>query len=263
MNIRHTIAIAVSGLALNASAQVVSALYDFNNSDQNPVYQGWYGSNGWSASATEWYLDTYEGGPDGTPYVAYDFAGAGWGGTASRTFNAPTTNEQFSLGFSYLTVNYWGTSLGFGSSASAGFNMTATNYLGSRLAITSGGTTASGDLTFSEAWHDFRVDIDLGANGGSGSASFYEKASSESAWALIDGLANINLDLDQTRTASDDSNPLNWDTLWFHLEGAGSGIDNISVSAIPEPSTYAAMAGAAALGLAMWRCRRSAAAQQP
>jgi hypothetical protein len=33
--------------------------------------------------------------------------------------------------------------------------------------------------------------------------------------------------------------------------------DNFSVSAIPEPSTYAAMAGAAALGLAFWRRRKS------
>lgn len=32
--------------------------------------------------------------------------------------------------------------------------------------------------------------------------------------------------------------------------------DNFSVSAIPEPSTYAALAGAAALGLAVWRRRR-------
>ena len=33
--------------------------------------------------------------------------------------------------------------------------------------------------------------------------------------------------------------------------------DNFSVSAIPEPSTYAALAGAAALGLAVWRRRRA------
>ena len=35
-------------------------------------------------------------------------------------------------------------------------------------------------------------------------------------------------------------------------------IDAVSVSAIPEPSTYAAMAGAAMLGLAVWRRRRVA-----
>ncbi len=35
--------------------------------------------------------------------------------------------------------------------------------------------------------------------------------------------------------------------------------DNFSVSAIPEPSTYAALAGLGALGLAFWRRRRQAA----
>lgn len=36
--------------------------------------------------------------------------------------------------------------------------------------------------------------------------------------------------------------------------------DNISVSAVPEPSTYAALAGLAALGLVMWRRRRQSVA---
>jgi hypothetical protein len=36
--------------------------------------------------------------------------------------------------------------------------------------------------------------------------------------------------------------------------------DNLSVSAIPEPSTYAAFAGLGALGLAFWRRRQKAAA---
>ena len=33
--------------------------------------------------------------------------------------------------------------------------------------------------------------------------------------------------------------------------------DNFSVSAIPEPSTYAAIAGAGVLGLALWRRRQT------
>ena len=38
--------------------------------------------------------------------------------------------------------------------------------------------------------------------------------------------------------------------------------DNLSVSAIPEPSTYAALAGLGALGLAFWRRRQARAAAQ-
>jgi hypothetical protein len=35
--------------------------------------------------------------------------------------------------------------------------------------------------------------------------------------------------------------------------------DNLTVSAVPEPSTYAALAGLSALGLVCWRRRREAA----
>jgi hypothetical protein len=34
-------------------------------------------------------------------------------------------------------------------------------------------------------------------------------------------------------------------------------IDNVAITAIPEPSTYAAIAAVGALGLALWRRRRS------
>jgi hypothetical protein len=50
----------------------------------------------------------------------------------------------------------------------------------------------------------------------------------------------------------------------FANSGAGAGgitsgvsFDNMSVSAVPEPSTYAAFAGLAALGLASWRRRQT------
>jgi hypothetical protein len=47
----------------------------------------------------------------------------------------------------------------------------------------------------------------------------------------------------------------------FSLSSNGSNfaIDNVTVTAVPEPSTYAACAGAAVLGLAFWRRRRAAA----
>lgn len=44
------------------------------------------------------------------------------------------------------------------------------------------------------------------------------------------------------------------------VASGGMHFDNVSVSAIPEPSTYAALAGLAALGLAFWRHRQRAAA---
>lgn len=44
------------------------------------------------------------------------------------------------------------------------------------------------------------------------------------------------------------------------LSSGQAYMDNLSVSAVPEPSTYAAIAGVAALGLAFWRKRRIRAA---
>ena len=47
----------------------------------------------------------------------------------------------------------------------------------------------------------------------------------------------------------------------YSVSTAGSNftIDNVTITAVPEPSTYAACAGAAVLGLAFWRRRRAAA----
>ena len=42
-------------------------------------------------------------------------------------------------------------------------------------------------------------------------------------------------------------------------DGSSFAIDNVTITAVPEPSTYAACAGAAVLGLAFWRRRRAAA----
>jgi hypothetical protein len=41
--------------------------------------------------------------------------------------------------------------------------------------------------------------------------------------------------------------------------GSNFVIDTVKITAVPEPSTYAACAGAAVLGLAFWRRRRAAA----
>jgi len=49
---------------------------------------------------------------------------------------------------------------------------------------------------------------------------------------------------------------LRWDFNTTGSSSQGLGLDNVSVSAVPEPSTYAAIAGVLALGGVMWHRRR-------
>ncbi len=247
-------------------AQIVPITYDFdsyqNNSD-TAGYEGsghWTGSNGWSTTTHGGSLfisatDSH----DGSNYIRFTDSGSGVGGTAfiENTFGTLRTDERFSFSFSYLDSNHWGTSVGFGSQSRAGVALTASASSGLSLTL-NGASVGSFASNYSgpESWHDFRVDLDLGANGGSGLASVFSRITGESAWAPVTDMADLNLGLDVTRTAADSANPLNWDTLWFHHEGATSGIDNISVSAIPEPSTYAALFGAAVFGVALWVRRK-------
>ena len=51
--------------------------------------------------------------------------------------------------------------------------------------------------------------------------------------------------------------------LSFQMGSGHVSLDNVSVSAIPEPSTYAAVFGATALGVAAWRRRRAPAVVPP
>ena len=41
------------------------------------------------------------------------------------------------------------------------------------------------------------------------------------------GLVDVDLALDQT--ATDATNPMTWDALWLHFEGATYGLDNVEV----------------------------------
>jgi hypothetical protein len=49
-------------------------------------------------------------------------------------------------------------------------------------------------------------------------------------------------------------------SLSFQLSAGYVALDNVSVTAVPEPATYAAMLGVGALGLAAWRRRHTAGA---
>jgi PEP-CTERM motif len=254
----------LSGLVTCAlQAQVTSVHYDFN-SYANDTSGNWDNANGWTTSINGGYFHVSNAnGFNGSSYIAFWDSGASVGGTASiaNTFGAPTTSDHFSLTYSYYTGNYWGTTAGLGNSASQGIGLMASQANGANdIAISVNGTTLAGSgYSFADnnSWYDFRMDIDLGANGGNGSATVYSRETGSSTWNVISDLENVNLGLDATREAGDSSNPLNWNTLWFHHEGAVSGIDNLNVdpfTPVPEPSVMA-FGGLAALGFLFHRRR--------
>jgi len=238
------LAFGLAAAALRADITPVSC--DFNSYANNLPggAEGlgyWEDANGWSTTEVGGYFHvSTTGSSDGSNFIRFNDAGPGYGATASisNTFGTVATNDRFSLSFSYLTANYWGTLVGIGSAAEQGVRLTIWQYDPANI-VNLGTSTPLGGSPYNfagAAWTDFRVDIDLGANGGSGSASVFARPTGSLAWSSIPSLSSINLGLDSTRTAGDSTNPLNWNTLWFHEEGATSGVDNVAIAPIPEPS---------------------------
>jgi PEP-CTERM motif len=241
-------------------AQVTSVKYDFN-SYANDGSGNWDNANGWTTSINGGYFHvTSANSFDGSSYIAFWDGGPSVGGTASiaNTFGRPTTSDHFSLTYSYYTGNFWGTSVGLGNAASQGLTLTASqSNPGNNVSLSLGGTSLAGSAyTFANnnSWYDFRVDIDLGANGGNGSATVYSREAGSLTWSVVPDLQGVDLELDALRAAEDSTNPLNWNTLWFHHEGATSGIDNLGLTPVPEPSVYA-LGALGALGFAFHRRR--------
>jgi hypothetical protein len=117
------------------------------------------------------------------------------------------------------------------------------------LTLVSGDPTVAGTYTFSgsaslapSTTYYLKISADTSAAGSfyqlSSTTSFSETASL-AGWSIQDGIYNWN----------QDSNS------WSLYTGAVAQF-SVQASAIPEPSTYAALAGAAMLGLAIWRRRQ-------
>jgi hypothetical protein len=113
---------------------------------------------------------------------------------------------------------------------------------------TQGGVTQALFTASQQTWYNFRVDFNFSAGTHSGYITSFSGAqtaswSSDSLSSSFDGSGKLQF-FDNTSGLTP--------TVF---------LDNISLatSAIPEPSTYAAICGAAVLGLAVWRRKRRAA----
>jgi MYXO-CTERM domain-containing protein len=111
------------------------------------------------------------------------------------------------------------------------------NSDGSVIALDWGGTGGGSFIHNASGWHNL---ADVVTSAGIGMTGWSE-------------LSVLGLLEDGTPVWS--SGVHNGNTQGFIMEFSAGYLD--SVSAIPKPSTYATLAGAAALGLAAWRRRRS------
>jgi len=97
--------------------------------------------------------------------------------------------------------------------------------------------------------------MNLGANGGAGLFSVASKVANASSFDPVTGLQNVGLGLDALGVSASD--PDLWNTLWFHNEGGFAGVDNLLITAVPEPAPIALLTGGiVAMGMVIFKRRR-------
>ena len=250
-------------LASTVSAQFVYTFDNLNGSDTHP-YTLLDGQDSWSEqtfNAANRCGVTATLSHDGTPCLRFQEVGPGYGCDASRVNDgawlyAPFAGAETSAMFECdIQVGYWGGTFGLAHDTN-GDGVVRGNQPGERGVRFSIGTQGNqqlrlyrGDQSFVQAnlasaggvsggdWVRVRVIMDLTANAGSGAGSLFLQNLSQGAtsFTAVPGLQDVDLALDQA--AADATNPLLWDAMWLHFEGATYCLDNIQVgwagSAVP------------------------------
>ena len=242
-------------LASTATAQFVYDFNGLNGSDPQP-FTALDGQDNWTTqtfNAPNGCGVTATLSHDGTPSLRFQEVGPGYGCDASRINDAawlfaPFAGVERSAMFQCdMQVGYWGGSFGLGHDTN-GDGVIRGSQQGERGVRFQLGTQGNqqlrlyrGDQTFVQAtlataggigggdWVRVRVVMDLGANSGAGAGTVLVQNLSQGAttFSAVPGLIDVDLALDQA--ATDASNPLLWDALWLHFEGATYGLDNIEV----------------------------------
>ena len=252
MHIRH-LSIALVAALLPVSAASAQFSYDFNTltgSDTHP-FTPLAGQDGWTT-------DTYNAGNgcgvtatlshDGTQCLWFEEVGPGYGCDASRISPSPFapfaglgSNAMFEVD---IKVGWWGGSFGMAHDTN-GDTLIRGNQPGERgvrFSVGGNGSTQfrlyAADQTFVQVplasvaqagggdWLRVRVIMDLPAAGG-GSVFVKNLTNGDPAFSAVSGLLDIPLALDLA--ATDARNPLLWDAVWLHFEGATYALDNVNI----------------------------------
>lgn len=242
-------------LAPSLAAQFVYDFNGLNGADPHPFIQ-LDGQDNWSEQTFN--TSTRCGvtatlSHDGTPALRFQEAGPGYGCDASRIndgnwlyapFAGNETNAMFQAD---IHVGYWGGTFGLahdtngdtiirgsqagelgvrfsvGTQANQQFRLYAADQTFVQVPLASLGQVSGG------SWLRVRVIMDFTAAGGAGHGSVFVQNLTLAAlgFTAVPGLQDIPLALNQT--ALDATNPLFWDAMWLHFEGATYELDNIEV----------------------------------
>jgi hypothetical protein len=242
-------------LAPTLSAQFV---YDFNTltgSNQHP-FTLLHGQDNWSEqtyNAANRCGVTATLSWDGTPSLRFQESGPGYGCDASRIndgswlfppFGGGESNAMFQAD---IQVGFWGGSFGLahdtngdliirgsqpgergvrfsiGTQANQQLRLYAADQTFVQVPLSTAGPIAGGH------WVRVRVIMDLGAGAGTGLGSVFVQNLTLAApgFTPVPGLQGVPLALNPTATNA--TNPVLWDAMWLHFEGATYGLDNIEV----------------------------------
>ncbi|MCA8976068.1 MAG: hypothetical protein KDC98_15200 [Planctomycetes bacterium] len=242
-------------LAPAISAQFVYDFNQLNGSDTHP-FTLLDGQDNWSEqtfNAPNRCGVTATLSHDGTHSLQFQEVGPSYGCDASRIndanwFYPPFTGGEVSASFQVdMRVGYWGGTFGLahdtngdttirgiqtgelgvrfyvGTQANAQLRLYAADQTFVRVPLANAGSIAGGN------WIRVRVVMDLTAGGGTGLGSVFVQnlTRGDAGFTAVTGLQDIPLALDLL--AADATNPLLWDAVWLHFEGATYGLDNIDV----------------------------------
>jgi len=246
---------------LGMQAQIIEHTYDFNDLSLGDID----GQDAWSTvvnsggspnemDVAEVYLGVTS--YDGTKAVFYGQSGGNYGRTGSRE-----SEENFPFDFTQggtveieidIHTGHWGTLFGFGYDANNnGYLMPAIetviniedNEGGFGFHIGNVGSVhqfympdgSTFDYTFplaaTSGWHRYKIFLDLDANDGAGSVSFFVKEMGGS-FVPVTEITDLNLGMDSGSGASTD--PAMWTRIFLHATGGTSGFDNL---VIRQPDT--------------------------
>ncbi len=189
---------------------------------------------------------------DGTPALRFQESGPGFGCDASRINDSnwlfpPFAGIERTASFEVdIKVGFWGGSFGLAHDTN-GDGVIRGSQAGERGVRFMIGSQANqqlrlyaADQTFAQVplsglgisgghWVRVRVIMDLVADGGAGRGSLFVMNITQGAtdFTAVAGLQEIPLALDPA--ALDATNPIFWDAVWLHFEGATYELDNIDI----------------------------------